>query len=347
MVTIHAGCWLIFIIYELYFLHYTRGKLEPVSVYLNYYIINIAYFYLTVTLLNFIFNHRKIRYLLGIIFFLVLAILYLGTKFITGYFLNSPQLAVSSYITTFSKFLPNSLFRLGYFTVLSTFYWAAGHISHFRKQAAAAERQELLALKEKAELEARLAESRYAYLSQQVNPHLLLNSLSFIYGSVSPYSADAANCVMLLSELLQFSLEDTSPDRQILLSEELGQLQRLFAINRLRFNGEQELALEFEGHFEKFRIIPLILFTLTENIFKHGYLRDPGRPGSLRIKVNDAGQLHFYSRNLVKARSGYARRRQLGLQNVRTRLDFAYPDRYSLEISETAEYFELSLNLQL
>jgi two-component system LytT family sensor kinase len=146
---------------------------------------------------------------------------------------------------------------------------------------------------------------------------------------------------------MRFSLEETGPDGKVALADEIGQIERLLEINRLRFDKPPCIDVHFEGGFERHRIIPLILFTLTENIIKHGDLDSPASPAQLRITADEQGNLAYFSRNLKKPGSGYARRSRVGLQNVRIRLDFAYPGRYSLDISETLEYYELSLNLSL
>lgn len=347
IVALHICCWLLFIVYELLFLFYIYKRLEPVPVYLCYYSLNILFFYSNAKLLSFIFDHPIPKYIKGIIYFIILVAIYLTIKFSISYLLYIPHLTIRAYLSIFLKFLPDSLFRLSYFTVLSTFYWATGHISYFRKQAAAAEKQELLALKDKAELEVRLAEANNAYLAQQINPHLLFNSLSFIYSSVIPYSDAAAKCVLLVTDLMRFSLEETGPDGKVALADEIQQIERLLEINRLRFNRPPAIGTLFEGNFAPFRVIPLILFTLTENIIKHGDLNQPASPALLQLTTDEKGNLTYFSRNLKKPESGYARRRQVGLQNVRIRLDFAYPGKYSLAIADTAEYYELTLNLSL
>ena len=346
-VFIHICCWLLFIGYELTSLSYYYGKLDPIFTYLCYYALNISLFYFNLSLLDYVFNHKRRRLFKGILLFIFLFVIYLFIKFALSYFLQQKENTIPLYFHSYLKFLPSTLFRLSYFIVLSTFYWAAGHISYFRKQAAAAEKQELLALKDKAELEVRLAEANNAYLAQQINPHLLFNSLNFIYSSVIPYSDTAAKCVLLVTDLMRFSLEETGPDGKVALTEEIQQIERLLEINRLRFDQAPSIQVLLKGDFTPYRIIPLILFTLTENIIKHGDLNQPASPALLQLTTDEQSNLTYFSRNLKKPESGYARRRQVGLQNVRIRLDFAYPGKYQLAIADTPQYYELTLNLRL
>jgi sensor histidine kinase YesM len=347
VITLHILCWFFFVTYEISLLNSVAQKLEPAYTYLIYYCLNISYFYGHVAILNFAFNRSDPKYIRGAFLFFTLILIYLVLKLYISYLLQTPYLSLRIYFQNFIKYFSSTLWRLGYFTILSTFYWAAGHISYFRKQAATAEKQELLALKDKAEVETRLAEANNAYLAQQINPHLLFNSLSFIYSSVIPYSDAAAKCVLLVTDLMRFSLEETGPDGKVPLTDEISQIECLLEINRLRFDKPPAIEVLFEGDFGQYRIIPLILFTLTENIIKHGKLNDVSRPALLRISTDEQGSLNYFSRNLKKSKSAYAQRRQVGLQNVHIRLDFAYPGKYSLDITDNTEFYEISLNLSL
>lgn len=346
-VALHICCWLTFILYELGFLYYSYGKLQPVTDYLMYYGLNILFFYSHARLMRYVFDRPSPKYFTGLLLYLDLIITYLVLKFNLGFLSKTPHLTYSSSFADFQRFLSTVLFRAGYFTLLATFYWAARHISYYREQAAASERKQLLAQKDKAELEIRLAISHNAYLKQQLNPHLLFNTLNFIYSSVFEQSPTAAKCVVLLSDIIRISLEETGEDGKVPLEEEAAQLQRLVCINQFRFDDPPSISVELDGPLGGYRIIPLILFTLTENLFKHGNLLNRAFPALLRLKVDDQGTLYFYTRNLKKSKSEYSRRSQIGLHNVRVRLDFAYPGQYELLIAETEECYELTLNLQL
>jgi len=347
LVITHLACWLIFIAYELIFLYYLNGKIESLMTYVYYYILNILFFYAYAALMTVVFDGATARYLKGLMLFTALVSIYLLAKFALGFLLEVPHQPINTYFNFFIRILPTTLYRASYFTILGTFYWAGGHISHFRKQASAAEKQQLIILRDKAELETRLAESRNAYLKQQVSPHLLFNTLNFIYSSVYQNSPEASHSVILLSDIMRFSLEETGSDGKVPLIKEMEQLHNLVEINRYRYETQLAISTEFEGYFERFRIIPLILLTLTENLFKHGNLSDPAYPALLRLSVTEEGRLLFYCKNLKKSKSDYARSQQIGLQNVRIRLNFAYPDQYEMSVSETENFYELTLNLHL
>ncbi|CAM6054707.1 unnamed protein product [Sphagnum tenellum] len=231
--------------------------------------------------------------------------------------------------------------------MLAAFYWLAGHVAAYRKRAADAERLKMTSLRDKAEVEARLAEVKNAYLQQQLSPHLLFNTLNFIYSSVYKHSPEASRCVLLLSDIIRTSLEETGPGGKITLTEEIIQLRRLEEINRFRYDHELYFKMITEGDFEGLYIIPLILFTLAENVFKHGDLGERQQPAHISISVDKNGTLRFCSRNAIRRKTGHAKISHIGLRNVRVRLDFAYPSAYQLTAGESAGLYELNLTLQL
>ena len=346
-IALHVLCWILFMAYELVSLYYISGRLEAPKVYFFYYSINIGYFYCNVFLLNFIFNRLKPIYLNGALMLILLFCVYMFAKSSLDYFLTKPNPSFTNQFIYIKRFIIGNLFRCIYFMILSTFYWASGYIAYYKKQANESEKQQLLSLKEKAELESSLSKSQNAYLRQQINPHMLFNTLNFIYNNVYKNSPEAARSIHLLSEIMRFNLEATDPDGKVLLSKELEQLQFLLEINRYRFDLKLYMELSVEGDLAQRRIIPLILFTLTENIFKHGNLRNKNYPAKLEICLAEDGRLTYHSRNLKKSNGDIQKNNRIGLQNVKIRLDFDYSNNYTLNISESADFYELTLNLIL
>jgi LytS/YehU family sensor histidine kinase len=269
------------------------------------------------------------------------------TLIIADYFLTNDKFNIDNPFINIKNSFNKNLFRGLYFDLLATFYWSAANIGNFRRRASAAERQKLIIEKEKAELENMLTKSKNAYLQQQMNPHMLFNTLNFVYNNVQRYSDDAARSIYLLSEIMRFSLKGTEPDGKVLLEDEADQIENLLEINRYRFEDPVYIDVAMEGSFHRYTIIPLILLTLTENVFKHGNLTEAAHPASIRLTVDDRGKLSFSSSNLKKSKNGLQRSQHLGLQNVRIRLDSTYPENYQLDIQEAGNMFELSLTLKL
>jgi len=339
--------WAIFIAYEITALYLTAHHLPPLVSFLVYYPINIALFYAHYILLDQTFGHPQQAIGKALLLLLAELIVFLSIKMAVDYWRSPlPGLGPAQW-HYLSQFTTTNLIRCLYYILLASFYWSAGRIADFRKQTIEAENKNLRSQRNQAALEVQLADTRNAYLQQQINPHLLFNTMNFIYNKMTGYSPEAAECVLLLSEILRFGFEESGPDGKISLDQETEQLENLIRINRFRFEQGLFLDLQLKGNFENARIIPLILLTLTENIFKHGNLRIPAHPAVLQLKLDEQNNLRYYSRNYKKAAPPYPPRKQTGLQNTRTRLDYSYRDKYQLDISDTRDFYELTLNIAL
>jgi two-component system LytT family sensor kinase len=324
----------------------TIGKLEPFYIYVIYYTLNISLFYSVVFLMNRTFNQAKPKFLISVLGFLILLVVFQALKTGIGLLLEYLNLIPSNNPVPLTEVMVNNLYRFSYFVILGTFFWAAGHISYFRSQFMEAERQKLITKNQRAELEIKLSASRNAYLQQQINPHMLFNTLNFIYNSVYEYSNDGARCVYLLSEIMRFSLEATGDDEKTNLKSEIVQIQNMIEINSFRYDHHLALNAEFNGDLGEHRILPLILLTLTENLFKHADLRNSKDQAVLSIRVDNDNKLYFHSRNRKKLDNPY-KSGGIGLTNVRIRLEHSYPGNYELTISNKQHEFELFLTINL
>jgi len=347
-ILLHILCWSLFISYELGFLYYTSLKFasRTLFVFVLYYAVNIFVFYSHLVLLNFTFT-RSGNFFKGVLFFMLQLAIFMLAKAGIDILLTPGHLSQNLIAKTLKAYFFVNLFRGFYFCIYATFYWVAGNIANYREIAAISDKKQLLVLKEKAEIETRFAETRNAYLQQQLNPHLLFNALSFIYSSVHLQSEKGGRCVLLLSDILRFSLENSDSDGKKPLSSELEQINNLVEINRYRFDYELCLQMNISLVPDEARIIPLLLLTLTENIFKHGQLEDPAHPAILKIGMNEKGIMTFFSRNIKQVKSSKRKRRAIGLQNTRIRLEHSYPGLHELAIKEDEQFFELTLIMQL
>ena len=272
---------------------------------------------------------------------------YLFIKYILDYFLAAHHLTFFTQLIYIRKFTVLNVFRGIYFLGFSFLYWSVIRMIAYRNRAHETETMQLTTLKEKAELERNLAEAGNAYLQHQINPHLLFNTLTFIHNTYYKFSREASQCVLLLVEIMRFSLHEVNTDGKTLLIREIEQIRNFIELNQLRFNYALYIDFEAEGDFETHQIIPLILLTLTENIFKHGNLKREESKAKIHISINDQHELHFASWNLKKHQSETKRLRSIGIRNVIKRLEYSYQHKYLLNIKEDDNSYGLELRVQL
>ncbi|WP_295769281.1 sensor histidine kinase [uncultured Mucilaginibacter sp.] len=338
--------WGIFIAYELTFILFTSGHISRPFDVVCYYALNIILFYFNALVL-FPFGIRSKAPSIIVIPILVIIemVIYLIIKYCLDYLMSIPADGFPEELSYIKLMLVPNIYRGIYFIGFSALYWSILRTSAFRNRAFDSETKRLSIEKENAELERNLAEAMNAYLQQQINPHLLFNTLTFIHNTYYKHSKAASQCVMLLVDIMRFTLDDVDINGRTQLSKELAQIENFIEINQLRFDHELQIDFQLRGDTETPVIIPLVLLTLTENIFKHGYLRKKDGHAKLHISVNERNELTFSSWNLKKHQPENKRIKSLGIKNVIKRLEHSYKHQYDLRMVDGNESFAVELKM--
>src|SRR5215207_9859735 len=191
-------------------------------------------------------------------------------------------------------------------------------------------------------LEVEKTEADLNFLRSQINPHFLHNTLNSFYARSLPLSKELAEGILTLSEIMRYSLEETAtPDGKVFLRDEITHLQKVIRLNQFRFRNHLQIGLEVNGLLNGARIIPFVLITLVENIFKHADLSDSRHP--IRIKMDVQGDaFRYYCRN-KKKKGPKELSTGVGLDNIKKRMDIVYGSGYALNISETEEFYSTEL----
>jgi two-component system, LytTR family, sensor kinase len=197
--------------------------------------------------------------------------------------------------------------------------------------------------KDQQRLEKEVLDGRLAVLKNQINPHFLHNTLGFLYTKSLAYSADLSDAIFRLSEMMRYSLGENTEDGKVPLSREITHLQHFIRIHQLRFENKLQVNFNVKGDSAGFKIMPLLLITFVENAFKHGDLSDARHPVKINVETN---RNHFYFTSANKKYRGVKERSSgIGLQNIKRRLELAYPGQYELRINDTIDEFEVILKL--
>ncbi|WDF79005.1 histidine kinase [Mucilaginibacter sp. KACC 22773] len=205
------------------------------------------------------------------------------------------------------------------------------------------ETAQLKTLAKNLELENKYMSVENAYLQNQISPHLLFNSLNFIYTTVRGLSENAGQGVARLSELMRYSLVSADDTRTVSLSEEIAQLENLVELCRMRFGEQFYLRFRKKGKLGGIRIIPLILITLVENMMKHGDLGEKKVPARITLEIKE-NTLFFETRNRKRNTNLYPKG-GLGLKNIKKRLNNYYHERYTMLTRDVEDLFTVTLTL--
>jgi len=342
----HIFYWLCYIIYEqcsnIFIYHFPT----PIPDFIYFYGCNIALFYTHCFLLSRTLDKARPRYLGLALLLAGEMLLFLALKGVWEFKSIVRESTVSAKEWhDLKQAVALDFSRNLYYMFFATVIWSGMNLGRFQRRASEAALLSARAEQANTELRYEFARAQNAFLKQQLNPHLLFNTLNTIYGSVYRHSPEDASYVLLLSEIMRYSFEEPGADGRVPLEMELSQLENLIRLNTYRSGGDALIDYTLNGAPSRFAIIPLVLVTLTENMIKHGDLRYS--PRSLEVHISGNGELRFVTRNVPRLVRGAENRRSIGLANTRLRLDYAYPGAYTLAVTETDDLFLLELTINL
>lgn len=344
MLARHCAVWVIFIAYELSYLYVVTGSLSNFWDYALHYLLNIAIFYTNTLIISRSFSYRP-RYFLAFISILFEIIVYLLLQYLLSKLLTSLGISNRSGSFNMERFFILNTYRAFYFIGISVAYWFAKSVSMQKKLILELENTGLRKAKESSELEKNLMQAQNSYLLAQLNPHLLFNTLNFIYNSVRKVSASGAAAILHLSDMMRYSLSIPGADGKVLLENEVNHLHNMVHLNQLRYNEKLNLHINLDGDFTKDRIIPLLLISFVENLYKHGDLLSTEFSSAISLSCHD----HFFTmvcinkKKLSTGSEGWG----IGLQNAKARLQNIYSDRHQLTVTQDSRIFKLELSIRL
>lgn len=336
---VHLFFWLIIfsiLLWDTFSSGQTPSRYE-VAVKVGYFaIINLSIFYINYTLLIPILVKKKKKYWLYIfsIFLLITVMVIIKTvvaslnsDFFLTYF-SQDSGAIAYYEIT--KYVVFAIFVSGFFVVVSALLKFA--IDWF-----GTERIQRDLLSEKRDME-------LAFLKSQLNPHFLFNSLNNIYSLAYQKSDKTADAILKLSEIMRYMIYESN-DSWVSLSKEIAYVQSFIELQKLRFKDGAAVEFTINGEIDDQPVVPLILISFVENAFKHGVANDPRDPIRINIIANQK-ILHFSITN-KKNKHNKDQMGGVGLNNVERRLQLLYPERYKLNIVNSATHYTSELMLDI
>jgi two-component system, LytTR family, sensor kinase len=216
----------------------------------------------------------------------------------------------------------------------------------FARHAIDLEVRERKLLEANAKLQHQKDMTQIAFLQAQINPHFLYNTLNFIYSEAIMVSDSVAESIMTLSNIMRYTLTETGKDTLVSLYSEMNHIKNYIKLLKMRFSNELYLDLTIEGeeNINHLEILPLVLISFIENIFKHGNIYDPNNPAKIVIKVEENSfYLSIYN---LKNKGNKDLTSGVGMNNIKTRMDILYVDKYKVNIlTDTEDEFALEFTI--
>jgi two-component system LytT family sensor kinase len=177
-------------------------------------------------------------------------------------------------------------------------------------------RQWINSIVEVEKLKREKAESQYAVLKNQVNPHFLFNSLNSLSSLIRVSPEKAIDFVDKFSKIYRYVLE-VSEKIVVELREELDFLQSYYFLQKIRFGDNLEIKLEIDSIWLNKFVPPLSLQILVENAIKHNEISKE-HPLKIIIYVKDEFLVISNNLQLKKNMEGTT---GIGLNNLSQRYD--------------------------
>jgi len=187
-----------------------------------------------------------------------------------------------------------------------------------------------------------LKKEELKFLKMQIHPHLLFNTLNTLYGFALKKADETPEMILKLSNLLDYILYQINKPF-VSLKDEIGHIRDYVALEKMRFHNSLKIEIDSNNANGNLKIAPMLLLPFVENSFKHGAIIDKLLEINIIIKSNKSN-IEFIISNTHNSEKQM--NQGIGLKNIKKRLKMLYPNRYTLVINNSDDYFKVVLKLQ-
>lgn len=341
----HLISWSIFMAYEIIVIGLSSGIFGHPITYAAHYALSIMLFYVH-ALKALPWAKTQARFSVWRLFFIVSVeiVVSLIASHLVNIWLYKTGIAHKGPVIITVPYVMRELYRCLYFIGFGTGYYYIRTYINEKKRSAELEKQRLQEIINRRVAEEEAIRSQNAFLVAQINPHFLFNTLDYLYHSLLPLDNKLADAVISLSGMMRFAIDADKMGHTISLADELEQVESLIYLHQMRQKLFVDLLVDERMH--ELRIIPLVLLTLTENVFKHGKLNDAASPARIAVYA-DKTHLHIETANIIN-RLATAARSLTGLANIHKRLNVAYPQRFTFTYgADDSNIFNVKISIEL
>lgn len=204
-------------------------------------------------------------------------------------------------------------------------------------------RQWRTSLQQIARAEADKAQAELSFLKAQINPHFLFNTLNNIYSLAITKNDKTADSIMKLSNIMRYVTDDVT-HHFVPLQLEVECINDFIELQRLRLSKKVTVDFTIKGKLENKTIVPLLLITFVENVFKYGISNHENATITIQL-VADERSITFYCHNKIFKPASTLQRTGIGIANAKKRLEHLYPNKHLLNITNENGFFSVELIL--
>ena len=194
------------------------------------------------------------------------------------------------------------------------------------------------------ELKEEVVKAELSFLKSQINPHFLYNTLNYVYSLAIPVSDEMANAVLILSDLMRYTLSDGA-NGKVKLTKEVAYISKYIELFKMRFDPHFYVQFKEEGMDENQEVTPLLLIPFVENAFKHGVVNDLHYPIKIMLSIENNTLTFSVSNKINYGTKDYSS--GIGLKNIKRRLELVYPKQHQLTILNDDLTYQSILTINL
>ncbi len=199
-----------------------------------------------------------------------------------------------------------------YYVLIGLIYYLIIYVQNFREQTL--RDSEVKTLARDAELN---------WLKHQINPHFLFNSLNSISSLTMSNPEKAQEMVIRLSDLLRYSLKQSSQSL-VTINDEISNCIKYLDIEKVRFGKRLSYTIKAPDNVMPFQVPAMILQPLFENAIKHG-IASTSEPGEVNaIFELNQNSLKITINNTISSDTQTSKGMGVGLVNIARRLSLLY-----------------------
>ncbi|MHC1705301.1 MAG: sensor histidine kinase [Tenuifilaceae bacterium] len=199
-----------------------------------------------------------------------------------------------------------------YYLVTGLIYYLIIYIQNFREKTA-----------RESEVKTLVRDAELNWLKHQINPHFLFNSLNSISSLTMSNPEKAQDMVIRLSELLRYSLKQSSQSF-VTIKDEISNCNKYLEIEKVRFGKRLNYMIDAPENVMEIQVPAMILQPLFENAIKFGIAASP-EPGEINATFEtNENYMKIIISNTISADSQISKGTGVGLVNISRRLSLLY-----------------------
>ena len=168
-------------------------------------------------------------------------------------------------------------------------------------------------------------QNQYQTLKNQLNPHMLFNSLNTLQSLVRESPEKAQNYIHELSRVLRYTLQENDT-HTVTLREEMDFVEAYIFLMKMRYEDNLSFVIEVDAHWMDYCLPPLSTQTLVENAIKHNEISNR-KPLTVEIKAvstSDSTNVSLCIDNDLQPRRTSSSGTGIGLANLSKRYELLF-----------------------